>query len=362
MPLPPIPGRTLLIRADASAEMGVGHVMRCLALADAWHDAGGNACFALASGASELESQIRSRGGEIAKIKAEPGSLEDAAITLKLAERCQAAWLMVDGYHFSANYLQTLSRATSLLLLMADGDNVIDCRCNICVDMSPGSIDSARFHLDGEPELLLGPNFALLRREFVEYTKLQRNFPRVARSILISIGGGDARNITLQVLRALEEIDGRELNLTVVAGPSNPHRKSLHAAIAKSKHTATLITDARNMPQLMAAADLAITAGGGTCYELCLMQVAMLLIAVADNQQEPIRAYVSAMAAIDGGRYDTLDVNSLSALLRNIIDDQNLRVELARNARSMVDGNGARRIMERMFEVSRRKQKMEIQN
>lgn len=356
-PLTLMADKTLLVRADASTERGVGHVMRCMALADAWQLAGGQALFAIAAGGAALEQRIRSRGAEAAPIEAEPGSERDAAITLEFAERRNAEWLLVDGYHFNASYLRMLAIGTHRLLLIADGEEVPHCRCDICVDPSPGEIDKTRFGFDEEPELLLGPSFALLRREFPEYSRPPKSFPDSARSILISLGGGDSRNVTLQVLRAVEEIKDQKLELTVVAGPSNPHRQSLEAAVGRSRHSGKVVSDAPNMPELMARADLAITAGGGTCYELCFMQVPMVMVTTADNQQQPVSALASEGVGIAAGGADSLDAEKLSGLLRDVIDDRERRTELAEKASRLVDGKGAQRIVEKMLEVERRRQK-----
>src|SRR5215831_2477456 len=115
-----MPSNTIVIRSDASSEMGIGHVMRCLALGHAWQRYGGKVVFALAQGASELEDRILSRDVEVARVEAVPGTKEDSGWTLRLAERYHADWLVIDGYHFSADYLRSLATSKPRLLVIAD--------------------------------------------------------------------------------------------------------------------------------------------------------------------------------------------------------------------------------------------------
>src|SRR5437764_3756727 len=95
---------TLLFRCDASVAMGTGHAMRCLALAQAWSDAGGPAIFAMAETTPALEERLISERVQIVCVEAAAGSAEDAACVANLAGRCAAKWIVVDDYHFGADY------------------------------------------------------------------------------------------------------------------------------------------------------------------------------------------------------------------------------------------------------------------
>ena len=92
--------RTLIIRADASIAIATGHVMRCLALAEAWQDAGGNVVFAMAESTPAIEARLHLEGMEIVQLNASPNSIEDARTVSALANDRQATWVIVDGYRF----------------------------------------------------------------------------------------------------------------------------------------------------------------------------------------------------------------------------------------------------------------------
>ena len=115
----PLAGKPLVIRADADSRMGTGHVMRCLALAQAWQDAGGRALFLMAAVPPALKTRLESEDMEVAPLQATPGSPEDAGETAALARSCGADWVVADGYHFGADY-QRLLKDSGLRLLCID--------------------------------------------------------------------------------------------------------------------------------------------------------------------------------------------------------------------------------------------------
>src|SRR5262245_47860447 len=98
----------LLLRADAGCRMGTGHVMRCLALAQAWQDAGGRAVFALAGESLPLENRLESEGCPVERLTAEAGSESDARQTTSIARRLGAEWVVVDGYQFGSTFQRVL--------------------------------------------------------------------------------------------------------------------------------------------------------------------------------------------------------------------------------------------------------------
>jgi UDP-2,4-diacetamido-2,4,6-trideoxy-beta-L-altropyranose hydrolase len=349
-----MPTKTLLIRADANAEIGIGHVMRCVALAQAWRESGGNVIFALANGPKELEARICSEGLNVVRLSAKLGSLEDAAETTALCVRCGAHWIVVDGYHFPSDYFGNLRTNVSRLLLMDDDERSASRKCDIILNADPHASEAMYAQRSEQTRLLLGPRYALLRQEFLDFPKGHPSIPEQARKLLITFGGGDSHNVTLQVLGALQRLTDLELDIDVVVGATNPHRASLEEALAKSSQVARLLLNVDSMPKLMAGAELAISAGGGTCYELAFMKVPMFLITMAKNHEQAVKTFGQKIAAFSAGWFSTLKSDSLASSIRSVIFDQKFRKELVENANRMVDGRGAKRVVETMFEMSRR--------
>ncbi len=115
--------RKLLIRVDANVKIGTGHVMRCLALAQAWQDRGGDVVFAMAESSAGIDERLRLEQAQISRLDAMPGSADDAAQTASLARELQADWAVVDGYHFDSAYQRFLKDTGLQLLIIDDYDH-----------------------------------------------------------------------------------------------------------------------------------------------------------------------------------------------------------------------------------------------
>ncbi len=323
--------------------------MRCIALAQAWQKNGGRAIFALARG-MELEGRIIAEGSEVVEIDAEPGTAEDAAKTAVILSQSKACWRVVDGYHFPSDYHERLRDAAGHLLLMDNGESDLPSDCDLVVNPDCDASQARYGGASRRTKFLLGPRYAPLRREFLEAVIDRPDIRATAKRILISFGGGDQNDVTLQVIDALNGIRDLELDLTVVVGASYLYQEGLKAALRESPHRTRLLCNVKNMPELMIAADLAVTAGGGTCYELAFTKVPMFLIVMAKNHEQLAQRLGSSAAAYNAGWFSSLSKRALAGSLRAVICDQALRRRVVENGARMVDGRGANRIVETMLQ------------
>lgn len=339
---------TLVVRADANTEMGVGHVMRSLALAQAWQDANGKVIFAMATGVQLVVERLHSERIEYAELLVAPGSIEDASRTLELCRELQASWLAVDGFHFSQEFRHGVRKGPSQLLFLDDHGEFAPYSCDVVLNTNPYASEEMYPQREESTRFLLGPKYALLRREFLGHPPIQKDAPELARRLLVTFGGSDPHNVTLQVIDALFELKDLGLEVMVVAGSSNPHRTLLEETVREFLN-AQILFNTNSMPRLMASADLAVSAGGGTCYELAYQRVPMFLITMAENHERTVQAWEERHAAINAGWFNRLDRRTLEDGLRRLITNRNLRRELVRNAAGVVDGSGARRVVQTML-------------
>jgi UDP-2,4-diacetamido-2,4,6-trideoxy-beta-L-altropyranose hydrolase len=342
-----MPNDTLIIRADAGLEMGTGHVMRCLALAQEWQDAGGHVVFAMAQSSAAVDRRLRSEGIEIFKLKTASAGAEDTNGVIALARDWHAEWVVVDGYQFDVRYQRRIKNAGLKLLLVDDRGQCGAYLADIVLNQNVYAVEDMYRNREPHTELLLGPRYALLRREFRSWRNWQREVARDAQNVLITMGGSDPHNVTAGVLEALRSVKiGMEV--TVVVGGSNPHAKSLRQSASRLPRALLMQNGATNMAELMAWADVAVTAGGCTCYELALLRVPMVVVTIADNQAMTSQALSRHEAAVDVGWFDSLASEALAEILCDLIPDQERRQRLTDNARRLVDGEGAHRVLESM--------------
>jgi UDP-2,4-diacetamido-2,4,6-trideoxy-beta-L-altropyranose hydrolase len=339
----------VIFRADAGTEMGTGHVMRCLALAQAWQDAGGHVIFAMAMQAPALESRLYAEGMECLLLSTQRGSAADARQTVALAQREDAAAVVVDGYHFDAPYQRAIKEAGLRLLFIDDYGHADRYWADLVLNQNIYA--HARLYANRAPytELLLGARYVLLRREFLAWGTWRRPIPGMASKVLVTLGGGDPDNVTLQVIQALQETSLEELEAVVVSGGSNPHYEMLMSAVRDSPVSIDLKRNVRDMPQLMAWADIAIAAGGSTCWEIAFMGLPALILVLAENQYPVAEGLDAAEMAKNLGWHTEISAMEIAEALSCMLLDEKRRARMARRGREVIDGWGSRRVVGEMM-------------
>jgi UDP-2,4-diacetamido-2,4,6-trideoxy-beta-L-altropyranose hydrolase len=336
--------QTLVFRADASVAMGTGHIMRCLALAQAWQDQGGRCLFATAQATPAIEERLCSEGVEVAILPARRGSTEDAAELTELARAKRADWVVVDGYDFGAEYQHVLKAAGLRQLFLDDFGQAGEYCADLVLDPNAHASESFYRKRQANTRLLLGTRYALLRREFTPWREWKREIAPVGRNVLVTMGGSDPENVTERVIRALGKIKTQDLDVTVVVGSTNPHIDAIERAASEFPGRLQLLHNVSSMPELMARADLAIIAAGGTLWELLYMTCPVVSFARNHVQSEIISRLGENGAVPNMGCVQRLDSVVLAATISELAASPAVRSRMSALGRETVDGKGADRL------------------
>lgn len=343
----PMKPQTLLIRADASATMGTGHVLRCLALAQAWQDAGGQAVFAMNQPLSSLRERLLNEGFQVVTIEAPPSSSADANCTAQLACRLHASWVVVDGYHFCPDYYRELKTAKLKVLMIDDRAASTDYVVDIVLNQNAYVHESLYTSSKAVPKLLLGLQYVLLRRDFAQWSGWSRPIPELGSRVLVTMGGTDPDNLTLHAVNALKHAGDPQLEVTVLVGRANPHIAALEQACSGVAGFC-LQREVRDIPKLMAASDAALLAGGGTLWEALFMGCCVLSFA-RDKTQRAIVSQLGKDGLLrDLGDADSMDSVALASAILDLCHSRERRSRMSALARQQVDGKGATRVCQHL--------------
>ncbi len=332
---------TLLIRADASTAIGTGHVMRCLALAQAWQDAGGRAVFAMAQSTESIRACL---AREQCDVVDSIFPADDLQQTISAARERNCEWVVVDGYQFDADYQLGLKAAGLRVLFLDDYGHSRHYAADLVLNQNISAAPAPYSNRERETRLLLGTRYATLRREFNPWSNWERKLSVDCRRLLVMMGGSDQANVTAIVIEGLRQVAIDSPEVTVLVGGSNLHFPELQSLAASSGLTLQLLRDASNIGEIMAAADVAISAAGSTCWELCLLGLPALLIDVADNQSAVARALHERGCAIHIGNQG-ISAETVAQELKWLAANPELRQSLTRRSRELVDGKGAARVI-----------------
>jgi len=326
----------LTIRADCSADIGVGHVMRMIALGQAWRDIAATPVI-FAGDVARLKDRILEEGFVIRTpipSEADPSGL--GTIT------APGDWVILDGYHFDYAYQRQVKELGVRTLVVDDVCDRNPYHADIVLNQNIDA-DQYPYKLDTGGSCLLGTRYALLRKEFLAITPRPRG-EALPRNLLISLGGADPLDVTSAVLKSLSGMLDEKWRVKVVVGAMNPRLDSLAQIVKDFSCSCTLLSSVNDMPAMMDWADLAISASGTTSWELCYYGVPMFLFIVADNQ----RGVGKMLQKI--GVATVLDVSSgipsLSHALNGFLFQPDALRKASTIARTLVDGHGAERLVQ----------------
>jgi len=311
--------------------------MRCLALAQAWQDAGGTAIFALASATPSLLARLCAEKFEHACIAATAGSLQDAEYTAELGRSRSAKWIVLDGYAFDASYQERLRTSGAKLLLISDSGGSQFHAADVLLNQNSNASEDLYLSRSAKTYLLLGTQFVLLRREFRRWIHWERSVPPIAQHVLVTLGGSDPTSLSGEIMQtgSFSGVKTTFLFGGSACEPPDCHRSS---DVVVSK-------DHPDPASIMARSDLTVICGGGTLWESLFMGCATLSYTRNVVQDKILRQLHDVGAVHCLGRIEDFNRQSLALAVAEITSSEARRKSMAMAGRQIVDGRGTERVL-----------------
>jgi UDP-2,4-diacetamido-2,4,6-trideoxy-beta-L-altropyranose hydrolase len=361
----------VLFRADASVEIGSGHIVRCLTLADSLREKKAVCEFVCRDAKGNLINTIESRGYRVHLLP--PISIEDQ----KSIESAGAGvycfgsdaeetkyvigidsfyeWIVVDHYSLDENWEKLLRPFCNRLMVIDDLANRRH-DCDLLLDQNYYKNSSKRYQglLPPNCTTLLGPSYILLRKEFVDAKNNLHFRNGIIKRILVFFGSSDLSNETAKVLVAIKKLALESIQVDVVVGTTNPHRHNIEIYCNLISNV-NYYCNISNMAELILRADIGIGAGGSSIWERCYLGLPSITSVVASNQIKTTKD-VASMGALDyvGCSKSLSSDNYAAALLKAIANPNHVKL-MSSKALSLVSGVGTPAIvdvMQKMLDIN----------
>ena len=344
--------KIIFIRVDSSTKIGYGHLIRCLALADTLKKSF-KINFICTNLNGNLISQICKKNFEVFRFNTKSQRInvkKDAEKTISIIKkyRNKKSLLILDSYILSQEWENRVKPYVKRLIVI---DDLMDRKhsCDLIIDQNLHTQMNS-LYINSVPKncvKLLGPDYAILRNQFIAQRKYAKIRSLPLKNILVSFGGSDNENHTLHALTSLKKLNS-DVNVNVVTGTANIGKKIIKN-FCKKNFNYNYFEQVENMAKLMQVADLCIGSSGTTTWERCCVGLPAIAI-VASNDQKDIASAVSKnKCIINLGKIKKSDNVNYVRLMKNLKNNE--LQNMSRNCMKLVDGKGAARISKYIFSM-----------
>ncbi len=336
----------LVIRADASGRMGTGHIMRCIALAQAWQDMGGEVSLLARELPAALADRVAREGIVLIAPRLDHSDVDDTCTAA-----AEADWVVIDGYQFDTVFADRVSSSAKHTLFVDDLGQLDHYAASLVLNQNITADSSTYANQATHTQLLLGGRYALLRREF-RCTATRRDAATPIERVLVTLGGSDPDNVTTKVIDALLLLP--HIHAKVIVGAANPRREELARHCLQAGGRIELLPPVENMVPLMDEAQLAISAGGTSVLELASRGLPTLLIAIADNQLAICETMRDRGVMAYAGWHTDVSPAALALALDEFTSEAAIpqRAQFIERGLELVDGQGAIRVAREMLALT----------
>lgn len=337
--------KTIALRVDGSRLIGMGHISSCIALASVlkrYH----HVYFIIREDDIAVK-KVRKLGYKVQKIRKNICEKDYIKKLLDILVKKKTDVVLFDLLEIKTDiYNKSSDKGIKCVLLDILGiySNKIKLKSDILINRTIIPNRFKKYNLnDPTTKYYLGPDYAILRDEFIKSNKKKRTIKKVIKNILISFGGSDNNNITSRVLKVVNKIPN--INVTVILGSVFKWQKELKSILkGGNNNNIRILQDVENMARFMEECDLAICSGGLTAYELACSGTPSLTIVGYKHEAEQASEFEKRGSLVNLGLYTKLDDSTILNSIKELMKDYRLRESMSIQGKQITDGAGAYRI------------------
>lgn len=339
---------SIIFRVDAFVGIGTGHLMRCLALAQAWKDARrGKVMFITYCESKRLMALLQKENFELHLLREPHPHSSDWNLIKKILVSAPDCWVVLDGYHFGLDYQINIKKIGNKLLMIDDMAKLDHYHADLVLNQNLHAFD-LKYNCEPNTRLLLGTQYVLLRREFTRRIGFEKKISKIASRILVTLGGTDPNNLSEKVIFSMQDLNPRSSRVKLVVGYANHNLDKLQKAAEKADLCVEIIEGVSDMSKLMEWADVAVSSGGTTVWELAFMGVPSLIGRIAPIEEYLLQGLEKHGVFVNAGSFSEISSEELHNKLDELIHDHVMRRNQSALARNLVDGRGCQRVLSAM--------------
>ena len=337
----------LFFRVDANREIATGHLMRCLTIAEEAKNRGINATFIMAEG--DFYEYLHNKGFSTYILQSDYQNMEEEIPAMKhLIQELHISKLIIDSYFVTEGYFHEISQCTKTVYIDDLCKEVYLCDMLICYANYYQKL-SYEEKYSRNTRLVLGCAYVPLRNAFTDIK--EKEIPNEVKEILIMSGGTDPFHVCRDIMERVMTEDNARYRFTAICGKYNADYSFLKERY-EGKHNAEILQNVENMEYYMKRADVAISAGGTTLYELCACGTPTICYSYADNQLDNVTSFHEDGIMIYAGDIRNNGCpDQITEALEHLLCDGQLRGRLSKKMQQKVDGKGAARIVEEIVKL-----------
>ncbi|MDD5006792.1 MAG: UDP-2,4-diacetamido-2,4,6-trideoxy-beta-L-altropyranose hydrolase [Syntrophorhabdaceae bacterium] len=350
--------KDIYFRADSSVDIGTGHIMRCLTLADVLRKRGLNIHFICRKYKGNINHIIEKRGYIVHGLPPRIMNKTDMLLTEEILkkENRRPDLLVSDHYGIDASWESHIKGCVRRVMVIDDFTSRRH-HCDLLLNQNLYRNMEKRYK-GMVPEgcrMLLGAKYILLREQFLPLRKKQKQFNKDVKRILVFVGGTDPTNETMKALKAIELLNRDDILIDVVVGVTNPNKDTIKKVCALMPN-ARYYCQVDNIEELLFKADMAIGSGGSASWERCFIGVPSIIMSFADNQREISENLHREGIAINLGWYEEITSEDIAVAIRGLMNNPAKRMKMISKGKNIVDGKGAYRVADAIQKMGEEKE------